>query len=286
MRHASTSRSAAILSAVLTLGAAMPTAAAAGDPKGIWLDDDGRGAIEIASCGKALCGKVVWVKSARDRHGCGKAILGDVKPAGSGRWDYGWIFDPARGRRFDVELTPVGANRLRVTGYAGIKLFSESRMWTRAPADLQRCDGEHAANSAGKDKAEPGTAVQTAKADIGAGTTGTNATAPDGGTASVAPRPAATDNDRPATRQPAIAPTETGADENSAAPAAGKDKAATADASNGAAETADEAVEDAPRRSGRNGGGLSIDKVLKKTSGGRCKLDLPWVKLEFGCEDL
>ena len=33
-------------------------------------------------------------------------------------------------------------------------------------------------------------------------------------------------------------------------------------------------------------GGLSFDKVLKKTADGRCKLDLPWVKIDFNCKDM
>jgi hypothetical protein len=30
-------------------------------------------------------------------------------------------------------------SKLKVVGYAGTKLFSETMVWTRAPADLQRC---------------------------------------------------------------------------------------------------------------------------------------------------
>ena len=127
---------AAILASNFLAGAAF----AAGSPLGVWLDDRGRGAIEISPCGSALCGKVVWVKSSSDAKGCGAKILGSVKKVGSRTWDHGWIYSPDHGRRFDVALQPVGNDRLRVTGYAGIKLFGESRMWTRAPADLKRCD--------------------------------------------------------------------------------------------------------------------------------------------------
>ena len=76
----------AAFAAVATTFIAVSSASAGGDPTGVWLDDTGRGAVEISPCGGALCGKVVWVKSAADKDGCGKAILGGVKPAGSGRW--------------------------------------------------------------------------------------------------------------------------------------------------------------------------------------------------------
>jgi uncharacterized protein (DUF2147 family) len=249
MVRSKSSLAAVAAAAILTAIAAGP-AAAAGDPNGIWLDDTGRGAVEIAPCGKALCGKVVWVKSARDRHGCGKAILGDVKAAGGGRWDYGWIFDPERGRNFDVELTPVGSNRLKVTGYAGIKLFSESRMWTRAPADLQRCDGAGGEKAAAEQAKEP--VQQTAKAETGS-PTNTDATVKK--------------SDEPAK---AAVVAEAVADETKDAPEPGPAAAPS-------------------RKRGTSAGGpggLAFDKVLKRTADGRCKVDLPWVKFNFTCKDL
>ena len=122
--------------AVLVSSIIAGPAAAEQSPLGIWLDDKGRGAVEIAQCGPALCGKVVWVKFSKDKDGCGAKIMDGVKSAGNNTWDYGWIYSPDHGRRFDVALTPQGTDRLRVTGYAGIKLFSESRTWTLRPLTL------------------------------------------------------------------------------------------------------------------------------------------------------
>lgn len=115
-------------------------ASAATDPRGLWIDHTGRGAVEITDCGSVLCGRVVWLKDAENAQACGVQILGDVKPAGAGVWDRGWIYDPEQDAKFSVELKPVGRDQLRVMGYLGTKLFSETMMWTRAPADLQRCD--------------------------------------------------------------------------------------------------------------------------------------------------
>lgn len=121
---------------VVVAGAAT---AQAGSPVGTWIDHTGRGAVEITQCGNALCGKVVWVKAAADKEGCNIQIIGNVKPVGA-KWDGGWIYDPEKGEKYDVELTPVGDNKLKVLGYLGMKMFGETMMWTRAPASLDRCD--------------------------------------------------------------------------------------------------------------------------------------------------
>ena len=115
---------------------------AATDPKGVWIDHTGRGAVEITDCNGALCGRVVWLKDTENAEACGIQILGDVKPVGAGVWDKGWIYDPEQDARFSVELKPIGEEKLQVTGYLGTKLLSETMTWTRAPADLQRCAGD------------------------------------------------------------------------------------------------------------------------------------------------
>src|SRR5262249_19627378 len=35
---------------------------------------------------------------------------------------------------------PISDNKLKVFGYAGMKMFGETMMWTRAPVSLRRCD--------------------------------------------------------------------------------------------------------------------------------------------------
>lgn len=126
---------AASASLLCTAGAA----SASPDPKGVWIDHTGRGAVEITDCNEALCGRVVWLKDESNAEACGIQILGDVKPAGPGVWDKGWIYDPEEDAKFSVELKPMGTEKLRVLGYLGTKLFSETMVWQRAPADLQRC---------------------------------------------------------------------------------------------------------------------------------------------------
>lgn len=124
---------------------------------GVWLDDKGDGAIEIIPCADRLCGRIVWLKSPNDKTGrpltdgynpettkrkrpvCGLPVIGDLKRQPSGTWDAGWIYDPKEGKSYDVELKLRSSDQLQVTGYLGTKFFSETFVWTRAPATLPKC---------------------------------------------------------------------------------------------------------------------------------------------------
>lgn len=124
---------------------------------GVWINHEGKGAVEIKPCGAALCGNIVWLRDPinaegqplfdrrnpdagrRNRPICGLPVIGNVRRTSEG-WDEGWIYNPEEGAQYDVALRASG-DRLSVTGYKGIKLFSKTFTWTRAPADLQRCEG-------------------------------------------------------------------------------------------------------------------------------------------------
>ena len=67
-------------------------------------------------------------------------MIGEVKRVGGQTWDNGWIYDPKEGKSYDVEIKPRGRDKLEVTGYIGVKFLSETFVWTRAPANIQRCD--------------------------------------------------------------------------------------------------------------------------------------------------
>lgn len=142
---------------------AMLSAAAAhaeNSPLGVWIDHTGRGAVEITDCNGKLCGRVAWVKDAENSKECGKQIIGSVKPVGKNKWDNGWIYDPDRGSKYDVEVTALEGDKLRVKGYAGTKWLSETYTWKRAPADLQKCSADSAAATPATTKP-----AETAKAD-------------------------------------------------------------------------------------------------------------------------
>jgi uncharacterized protein (DUF2147 family) len=147
-------QAAAIAAVVLSAGAAR----AEETPLGMWIDHTGRGAVEITQCGDKLCGHVAWLKDAKNASTCGEQIIGDLKSVGGGKWDNGWIYDPDRDEKFDVELTPAGGT-MRVLGYAGTKWLSESMTWKRAPAELQKCSKPGTAAEAPAAKGKPETAA-------------------------------------------------------------------------------------------------------------------------------
>lgn len=124
---------------------------------GVWLDDTGKGAIEIKACGQSMCGYIVWLKDANGRDGrplrdrlnpkasrrnqaiCGLQVIGRLKQQQDGSWDKGWIYDPKQGKSFDVEIRRVSANGLQVKGYLGMKFLSETFVWRRVEGDFARC---------------------------------------------------------------------------------------------------------------------------------------------------
>ena len=108
-------------------------------PTGIWLDHTGRGAVKISDCNGNLCGRIVWVKDVKNGSACGTQIIGNAKPVSGGKWDGGWILDVDEDRKYQVEITPLSNGKLKVMGYAGSKMLSETMIWTRAPADTKTC---------------------------------------------------------------------------------------------------------------------------------------------------
>jgi hypothetical protein len=283
--------------------AMVASASAASDPTGIWINDTGRGAIEIKQCGNALCGNVVWVKNAADAKGCGKQIIGNVAPVGGGRWDNGWIYSPERGRKYNVELKPLADGTLRVTGYAGLRFLSKTMIWTRAPADLQLCG--QAGNQIDAKSGQPAGAKPDANATASAPAAGTNATASADANANSKPAqnpqvavitppvsaPSTTPTDKPAAKAPngdAASPTpgpnanEASKPQSEPPPAAASKDAKpdmpqkdeeTASADDGAGSDLEQKLND-----------LGLGKVFTKTKSGKCKVDLPWVKITVDCE--
>ncbi len=165
----------------LVVGVSAPFAAVAEEPApptGVWLDESGRGAIEITSCGAGLCGRLVWTKEqGKDaRSACGMQIIGDVKKIDAGTWNGGWIYSPEMKARFDVELKPIDGDSLQVTGFAGSRDLSETFVWRRAPAGLGRCGDTPRAGYVAA-KVEPKGNVATAAAAAAAAATGAGAAA-------------------------------------------------------------------------------------------------------------
>ena len=130
---------------------------------GLWIDHTGRGAVEITDCSGKLCGHVAWLKDTENNDQCGKQIIGDVESIGTNKWDHGWIYDPDRGSKYDVAISTIGTDKLKVVGYAGTKWLSETYTWKRASADLQKCSKDGTAAQATPSTAAP--KVESAKVD-------------------------------------------------------------------------------------------------------------------------
>jgi uncharacterized protein (DUF2147 family) len=134
--------------------------AAEADPReaGIWYDDTGKGAVKIEICTPTtLCGKIYWLKepltprgepktdrynpepSMRNRPICGLPVLGNLEQLREGGFDNGWVYDPKEGKSYSVALDLIGPDKLKVTGYKGMRFLGKSFIWTRAPDDLPPC---------------------------------------------------------------------------------------------------------------------------------------------------
>ncbi len=126
---------------------------------GVWFDDTGDGAVEIMPCGRyLLCGRIVWLKnplnsrgqpltdgynpdpSMRNRPICGLPILSNLRLMTDGSYDRGVVYDPKKGKQHEAKIRLVRADKLQLTGFALGRLLSKSFIWTRAPADLPRCE--------------------------------------------------------------------------------------------------------------------------------------------------
>ncbi len=235
---------------VAAIAAALISAGAARadeSPLGLWIDHTGRGAVEITDCNGKLCGHIAWLKDAKNGSVCGEQVLGDVKPVGGNKWDNGWIYDPDSDSKYDVEITPKG-DTLSVVGYAGTKWLSETMTWKRAPADLQKCSKSDTAAAAPASKTS-----KTAAA--------TPAGKPDAKVAAIAEPKAEAKAD-------AKAP-EAGIDKQAAAPEAGEPEAKTTKKADKAAAKIAEVLN------------------LRKTKGGNCKIDVPFLDatVAFPCDD-
>lgn len=129
-----------------------------GEIAGVWLTDDGLGAIEILPCGEKRCGRIVWMKNPMDAKGrpqadvnnpnvalrsrpvCGSEIITGLARQKDQSWDIGKIYDPKDGDDHDLAAKLKSPNELEITGYEGTKWLSETYLWKRAPAELARCD--------------------------------------------------------------------------------------------------------------------------------------------------
>ncbi|MCB1529360.1 MAG: DUF2147 domain-containing protein [Hyphomicrobiaceae bacterium] len=147
---------------ILAFSAFATAASAAPREVGVWFDDTGKGAVEIFPCGPSLCGRIVWLKEPlgedgrplndgynpdpgmRSRPICGLQVLGGLARQPDGTLDGGWVYDPKVGKSYDAAIELAGRN-LTLIGYKGIRMFSKSFTWTKAPPTLPKCNAPQSA---------------------------------------------------------------------------------------------------------------------------------------------
>lgn len=148
--------------AAMTIAVAVQARAADATPEGFWYAEGGAAQVEIRSCGDALCGRVVWLRSPFDENGCdlldrynpdpalrarpiiGLEILSGLQAAdGPESWGAGAIYDPTSGNTYRAALTMDGADRVRIRGYLGIPLIGRTTTWVRVGAEGRMCRAAH-----------------------------------------------------------------------------------------------------------------------------------------------
>lgn len=158
-----TATAARLVPALLIGLVALSSESSAARPElGVWYDDSGQGAVEIYICqenANRLCGRIVWLKEPLNAEGvpkhdrynpdpgnqgrpiCGLPMVWGLALMSDGTFDDGKIYDPKTGKTYSVALQLADTDKLKVTGYLGVKMLGKSFVWTRAPADLPRCEG-------------------------------------------------------------------------------------------------------------------------------------------------
>ena len=132
-------------------------AAAEASPLGLWWAEGGAAQVEIFPCAKALCGRVVWLRSPFDDDGCpvhdehnpdpalrdreliGMEFLSGLRPSQNAPnvWINGQIYDPTSGRSYPAALSLDGPRRLRLRGYVAFELLGRTTRWTRVGGEDQ-----------------------------------------------------------------------------------------------------------------------------------------------------
>ena len=112
------------------------------DISGRWRDSDGESEIDIARCGQALCGTIVWLKEPRlDRFNpdaakrgrtlLGVRVLSGFKPDQDGATFSGDGYNPEDGRSYSTTLQLKSRTMLSIKGCVMGGLVCDDDLWTR-----------------------------------------------------------------------------------------------------------------------------------------------------------
>jgi uncharacterized protein (DUF2147 family) len=99
--------------------------------------------VDIAPCGKALCGTVVKVLTDQSMAGPSKTmaadapsplgvkVLSDFMPSGDSEW-HGQIYNRENGKTYDCLMSLASADQLKIRPYVGVPLVGKTQIWRRA----------------------------------------------------------------------------------------------------------------------------------------------------------
>lgn len=125
------------------------TQAAAQSALGTWLTDGGKSQVRISTCGRGLCGKIVWLKAPNDETGnpktdsknadkslrgrplMGLSLLSGMTPDRDTRWT-GEIYNPEDGKTYKAYMTLTGPQTLLVEGCILGGFICRKQNWVRS----------------------------------------------------------------------------------------------------------------------------------------------------------
>lgn len=122
------------------------SAASPGAIFGRWNTPGNKAVVEIAPCGKQVCGTIISAAplpktgqpprdsrnpdpALRNRQMAGVQILSGLSQAGD-RWKGGTIYNPTNGKTYASELTLAADGQLKVSGC--VMIFCQTQIWRRS----------------------------------------------------------------------------------------------------------------------------------------------------------
>lgn len=123
--------------ALFLAAAAAPAATAATPLEGRWTSPKRNLIINVAPCGSAYCGTVVWASASAKEQALkggtssllGKQLISGVRPDGKGGYK-GSAFVPKHNIRSSAAIRQAGPNAMIVKGCA-LSVICKSQRWTR-----------------------------------------------------------------------------------------------------------------------------------------------------------
>lgn len=121
---------------------------------GHWLSEKGKLIVEFYDCQGEVCGRIAWLKNThrdgrlrrdtknpdpalRDRPWCGIQVMRGLKRDGDDSWDGGHVYDPKRGKTYNLQATLKDDDRLQLRAYIGFKFLGKTETWTRPDPDQE-----------------------------------------------------------------------------------------------------------------------------------------------------